>query len=463
VQAKLDIGQPGDAYEQEADRVAERVMTLPELTASGNENRLTKDDGYPDSRTIRLQSAKAVSGDMPALERQIRELGQGRTLDQETRAFMEARLAHDFGHVRIHTGASASDSAQALGAQAYTSDQDIVFATGSYNPVTFAGRKLLAHELAHVIQQSRSSGTPSVQRAETDTKGQCVGLKDGASKLNAYVNQQLDAIRAELTKGPAIEGESTGLLPTLPYQTALPAAQIVHKAFERLGAPEKVFLCPVESWANNHLDKRGGGFSVPLVSDVRKGTKYEYAPGILFNYLAPAVNLNGNCVGTDKIGHMFQQGYQYFIVSSDFKVRGGPSGEGKGDIYAKAWGEWMEGSLSEETKKNSSLMKWLKDTSAKKKLWITGYQQGYLGLTETGVHSRGDLAANEAGLKFYKALYANPHMTFDICNYITAEWDEEKSGNIYSKEIGEAVRKTGRLNPGDVVLPYSTLEKPIPE
>jgi hypothetical protein len=79
----------------------------------------------------------------------------GRSLDPNTRAFMEPRLGHDLSGVRVHTGAPAALSAQALNAQAYTVGQNIVFGAGRYVPHSPTGRQLLAHELVHVIQQNR--------------------------------------------------------------------------------------------------------------------------------------------------------------------------------------------------------------------------------------------------------------------------------------------------------------------
>lgn len=79
----------------------------------------------------------------------------GQPLDRQTRAFMENRFGHDFGETRVHSGAQADDSAQAVQARAYTVGQDVVFRTGQYQPETAEGRKLLAHELAHVVQQTQ--------------------------------------------------------------------------------------------------------------------------------------------------------------------------------------------------------------------------------------------------------------------------------------------------------------------
>jgi hypothetical protein len=78
----------------------------------------------------------------------------GEPLDAATRAFMEPRFAHDFGHVRVHTDAKAAESVSAVNAHAYTVGHNVVFAENRYTPTTQAGRELLAHELTHTIQQS---------------------------------------------------------------------------------------------------------------------------------------------------------------------------------------------------------------------------------------------------------------------------------------------------------------------
>jgi hypothetical protein len=77
----------------------------------------------------------------------------GRPLDAAMRAFMEQRLGHDLSQVRVHTDARAAESARAVNALAYTTGSDVVFGAGQYAPQGSAGRKLLAHELIHVMQQ----------------------------------------------------------------------------------------------------------------------------------------------------------------------------------------------------------------------------------------------------------------------------------------------------------------------
>ncbi|MBD0371724.1 MAG: DUF4157 domain-containing protein, partial [Pyrinomonadaceae bacterium] len=101
-------------------------------------------------------SAGAVN-EVPSIVHEVLR-SQGRPLDSETRAFMESRFDHDFSQVRVHTDAKAAESARAVNARAYTVGTNVVFGAGQYNR---GGRRLLAHELAHVVQQSE--GVAGVQ------------------------------------------------------------------------------------------------------------------------------------------------------------------------------------------------------------------------------------------------------------------------------------------------------------
>ncbi|MBN1204063.1 MAG: DUF4157 domain-containing protein [Myxococcaceae bacterium] len=91
----------------------------------------------------------------PEVAAQVHSLrGSGQPLPPETRAFFEPRFGHDFGRVRVHTDARATRTARSLHARAFTLGSDIAFAPGQYTPGTVAGRRLLAHELTHVLQQT---------------------------------------------------------------------------------------------------------------------------------------------------------------------------------------------------------------------------------------------------------------------------------------------------------------------
>ena len=93
-----------------------------------------------------------TSGVPPIVQDVLQSSGQ--TLDPATRTSMESHFDHDFSNVQVHTDAKAAESAQAVNAQAYTVGQDVVFGSGKYAPGTSEGKRLLAHELIHVLQQS---------------------------------------------------------------------------------------------------------------------------------------------------------------------------------------------------------------------------------------------------------------------------------------------------------------------
>jgi cell wall-associated NlpC family hydrolase len=152
VQAKLAISQPGDEYEQEADRVAEMVMRMPEPTDDEKECNLP---GC--KQPLQRQAANGVTPDdvPPIVHEVLRSPGQ--PLDATTRAFMEPRFGHDLGSVRIHVDKKAIESARAVSALAFTVGQNLMFGEGSFAPATTIGKQLLAHELAHVIQQKGDS------------------------------------------------------------------------------------------------------------------------------------------------------------------------------------------------------------------------------------------------------------------------------------------------------------------
>ncbi len=107
--------------------------------------------------------AESVAPSVDSVESTLRQ--PGRPLDPGTRAFFEPRFGVDFGHVRIHTDTEASRSAAAINALAYTAGHNIVFRQGNYDPNADSGRRLLAHELTHVLQQQAASKTSDGSQA----------------------------------------------------------------------------------------------------------------------------------------------------------------------------------------------------------------------------------------------------------------------------------------------------------
>jgi hypothetical protein len=136
IQTKLKFNQPGDQYEREADRVAEKVMR----SSTGQTSR---DSGAPAG----LQRS-------PNLSSTLGSLRDGQPLPVSLRTFFEPRFGVDLGSVQVHTGPQSSDLARSVNARAFTAGQDIVFGKGEYAPESTRGRHLLAHELTHVMQQN---------------------------------------------------------------------------------------------------------------------------------------------------------------------------------------------------------------------------------------------------------------------------------------------------------------------
>jgi hypothetical protein len=101
---------------------------------------------------------------VPALVDEV-VASSGQALDVATQAEMGSRLGHDFSQVRVHTDSQAAASAQAMNALAFTTGRDVVFGAGQYAPDTHSGRRLLAHELAHVVQHTGGSSAPLTSRA----------------------------------------------------------------------------------------------------------------------------------------------------------------------------------------------------------------------------------------------------------------------------------------------------------
>lgn len=126
-------------------------------------------------REKRLQRRAAEKTEGPAVPPSVQEALAlpGQPLDPATRAFMEPRFGHDFSRVRVHTDSMAVASAGAVNALAYTVGRDVVFGVGQYAPATEEGKRLLAHELSHVVQQSGAAhGNRQASEAEAETEAE---------------------------------------------------------------------------------------------------------------------------------------------------------------------------------------------------------------------------------------------------------------------------------------------------
>ena len=140
----------------------------------------------PDSALLSSDFVNAGTGVTHEIEKYINtRKGEGQPLPDSIRLSLEPRFGFDFSQVRVHTDARAAESAQSVNALAYTVGQDVVFGAGQYAPETVEGKKLVAHELTHVLQQSRDglqaplSPLDSCERAAehlTAFSGRCNGM-----------------------------------------------------------------------------------------------------------------------------------------------------------------------------------------------------------------------------------------------------------------------------------------------
>src|SRR2546426_7573479 len=121
--------------------------------AGGECSSCSNEHALPLQRSAITHPGDHAPGSVPPIVHEVLN-SPGQPLDESTRAFMEPRFRHDFSRVRVHTDSQAAESARAVNALAYTVGPDIVLGADQYKPGTLAGRRLLAHELTHVLQQS---------------------------------------------------------------------------------------------------------------------------------------------------------------------------------------------------------------------------------------------------------------------------------------------------------------------
>ena len=244
LQTKLAVNKPGDEFEQEADRVADQVMRMTPAPAiqrkcsscAAEEEKVQRKcaECEQEEKQTGLQRKESGAGPRfaPPSVRSVLN-SPGRPLDAAARAFMEPRFGLDFSSVRIHDGPQAAESARAVNALAYTHGRNIVFNTGQYAPVSDRGRHLLAHELAHVVQQSSTgemlaagaglvtrSASPLIMRNPGPCEDKCKSSFEACTKSGKDGSQCEAELSVCLRGCPPPESET----PAEPPKQAAPAA-----------------------------------------------------------------------------------------------------------------------------------------------------------------------------------------------------------------------------------------------
>jgi len=216
-QAKPTASSPGDAYEQEADRVSEQVMRMPEprprRDGASGAGQAKFQTAQPSPENVRVHTKRVTASELaqteaPSIVHQVLR-SPGQSLNSATRAFMASRFGYDFIHVRVHTGGEAADAARAVRARAYTIGGDIVFGAGEYAPTTPGGKRLLAHELTHVMQQQVSGGPHILSRTPDDSKRESEDKKESkeSKKEEDKEDKERQKLLAEFTERTGLSSD----------------------------------------------------------------------------------------------------------------------------------------------------------------------------------------------------------------------------------------------------------------
>lgn len=210
IQKKLSIGASNDAYEAEADRVADQVVGMSDVQVqkqsngalvqrkcSACEDEHVQKKSLADGITPLIQKKKSntVDGGVAtnAITSKINSSrGSGRAMDDNTKSFMESRFGTDFSNVRLHTDSNAIQLSQELNAQAFTVGNDIYFNKGKYNTTSTSGKHLLAHELTHTIQQ-KGMVQRKIQKQEQDDP--CTYSTSNVKNREIHLNLTLRSAR----------------------------------------------------------------------------------------------------------------------------------------------------------------------------------------------------------------------------------------------------------------------------
>jgi hypothetical protein len=415
VQAKLTVNEPGDIYEQEADAMADRVMRMSSsetakpvtgLIGKSLQRKCAHCEEEEKRKKLIMRKAEGGNSGMSVSSSFATSLhaskGGGSPLPEGTRSFMENAFSADFSSVRVHTSSGAAEMSEGINAKAFTYGNDIYFNSSEYLPNSENGKKLLAHELTHVTQQNESNNS-TIRRAEVEDRNSvCTRLTDIRSPVNSFVNSVIGTART-----------SPGVTPISPFinevlnQTGGSGAVTPIETFIEGLPPSQRFL-PNSRLTGTRFSGLPGasGLGIPSMGGLNI---YHLHSMDAVHVVGSTAKINGFCVGTDKLGHFFQQGAQYLGVSS----RAGAT-----VADAESFGRATEIDRA--------------------------------GLGATGVYSNADLAANLSGLQFWRDLIATPaSFTFDVANYISNSWNEYVNPNFYERSIANeiwAVQLTGAWN-----------------
>lgn len=206
-QPKLTIGPVDDIYEQEADAMSDKVMRMadigemqqPFFRSGGSTLQLKCAHCEEEEKNLqRKEINKKETNSNFELDSYVGHINSGgKILPNEVRNFYEPKFGYDFSKVKVHTDGNAAKSAQSINALAYTSGNNIVFNEGQYAPGTDKGKKLLAHELTHVVQQNAESALVP-HPTNTTLKSPFKTIQRNGSGENSQSSEVCEALRSAL-------------------------------------------------------------------------------------------------------------------------------------------------------------------------------------------------------------------------------------------------------------------------
>jgi hypothetical protein len=204
IQAKLNIGEPNDKYEQEADATASKVVQ--QINSTPQDQSVQKQESMEEDNNLQMKPISSIQRD-ESMEEDDEELqtkslvqrrenlggeeastdlessiqsarGSGQSLDPSLQTKMGEAMGADFSSVKVHTDSQSDQLNQSIQAKAFTTGQDVFFRQGAYDPSSQSGQELIAHELTHVVQQSPAS---SIRRKITGKSNQSHSLNPSNS------------------------------------------------------------------------------------------------------------------------------------------------------------------------------------------------------------------------------------------------------------------------------------------
>ena len=183
--------------------ILQRKCACGQHTIAGGEcDGCSKKDPLLQRATRNSETETRNSGGVPQIVHEVLR-SSGQPLETATRAFFEPRFGHDFSHVRVHTDSKASESARAVNALAYTVGRDVVFEAGQFAPHTNAGRRLMAHELTHVVQTRANCATSNdIHRGSVSDRFEQEAEQTSMEMSTAGPSRQISVSR--FSSGPPI-------------------------------------------------------------------------------------------------------------------------------------------------------------------------------------------------------------------------------------------------------------------